>query len=167
MAGNSKFPFDNLPPEMQAMIISYTWTSFAVESAFKMRLRLGAASWTDVPYLIRYDLQLPPRCLRKPPEMNVRLTRYLNPAFKHSRLFEESDASIQEMLENNSKQTTFLSICAVRLEMRRHAEGPFEFLQFESRTHVFRTPYWSRIERSAIEDVRKQCRATIYMEFEE
>lgn len=156
----------NLCDDMQELIAEHTSARFAVDSDFTMRLRFPQLGWTDVPYVIRYELLLTPRDLSTGPELNVTLTRFLNPAFMDSRLFRESDGAMQELLVNNFKEITFPSVSAVRLEMRHDCE----FLQFVARIntaeHAFRTPFWSRIERNAIEAVRQKCQSVLYMEFE-
>lgn len=162
----SRFPLSNLCDDMQELIAEHTSARFAVDSDFTMRLRFPGVGWTDVPYVIRYELLLTPRNLNTGPEIKVTLTRFLNPAFQHSRLFAESDAALQELLVNNSKEISFSSVSAVRLEMRHNCE----FLQFVSSTHAsehaFRTPFWSRIERDTIEAVREKCQSVFCMEFE-
>ncbi len=166
----SQFPWSDLSHDMQELIRDQTGTIFAVESNFTMHLRFPEVGWTNVPYVIRYELLLTPRDLSTSPEIKVTLTRFLNPAFKHSRLFRESDASMQELLVNNFKEITFSSISAVRLEMRHDCAGQFEFIQFVSRKHgvehAFRTPFWSRIERNTIEEVREKFESMFYMEFD-
>jgi hypothetical protein len=42
-----------------------------------------------------------PRDFSTRPEFEVTVTRFLDPAFKHSSLFRESDVPMQEMLVNN------------------------------------------------------------------
>lgn len=156
----------NLCDDMQELIAEHTSARFAVDSDFTMRLRFPQLGWTDVPYVIRYELLLTPRDLSTGPELNVTLTRFLNPAFMHSPLFRESDAAMQELLVKNFKEITFPSVSAVRLETRHDRE----FLQFVSREktaeHAFRTPFWSTIERDTIEAVREKCQSVFCIEFE-
>ena len=162
----SRFAYKHLSEDLQELIREHTSARFAVESDFTMRLRFPGVGWTDVPYVIRYELLLTPRDLSTGPEINVTLSRFLNPAFKHSRLFRQSDASMQKVLAENSKEISFLSVSAVRLE-RRH---DCEFLQFVSRTsavqHAFRTPFWARTERSTIQAVCEKLQSMFHMKLE-
>jgi len=163
--------FFTLPEDMQDLIQDHTRTLFAVEAEATLLLRFREVGWTSVPYVIRYELVLTPRDLKMGPDVEVTLTRFLNPAFMLSRLFRESDVSMQALLVNHSKEVTFSSISGVRLEKRHDAAGQYEFIQFVSRTNgverAYKTPFWSRIERNAIEQVREKLRSMFYMEFQE
>lgn len=183
----SKFPWADLPDDIQTLIGKHTETIFAVESDFTMRIRFPAVGWTTVPYVIRYELLLARRCLRrisereKGPEIQVTISRFLKPAFKHSSLFADSDASMQELLVNNCKEIIFPSISAARLEMRDDCagnvrddcagqlvwQGPIEFMQFVSRKHAFKTPFWAKIDRNTINEVRHKLKSMFYMEFDQ
>ena len=150
----AQFPWGTLPFDMQELIRDHTATSFAVESDFTMRFRFPEVSWANVQYVIRYEFKLMPPDLSTRPEIEVRVTRVLDPAFKQSRVFIESDVSMQEMLVNNFKEIKFSAISGVKLEMRHESGAPLHFVKFVSREngveHVFRTPFWSIIERSTI-----------------
>ena len=127
-----------------------------------------------MPYVIRYEFALAPRDrdFLTRPEFEVTISRMLDPSFERSRLFTESDAATQQMLLANHKRVQFSGISAARLEMRRQSAGPCEdaaFVQFVaggsggSGGHAFRTPCWSFLERSAVEDVREQLRTRFCM----
>jgi hypothetical protein len=167
---DSQFPWDTLSFDMQELIRDYTAASFAVESDFKMRFRFPGLSWANVQYVIRYEFKLLPRNLSTSPEIEVRVARFLDPAFKQSRLFLESDVSMQEMLVNNYKEIKFSAISGVKLGMRHESGAPIPFVQFISREngmeHVFRTPFWSTIERNTIEEVREKLKSMFHMQFD-
>jgi hypothetical protein len=101
------------------------------------------------------------------PEIEFTLTRFLDPVFKQSRLFEESDVSMQEMLENYFNfEETFSKITAVGFEMRSESVGLFQFIQTTKAgtEHVLKTPFWSRVERNTIEEVRERLKTMFYVE---
>lgn len=166
----ARFPFSDLPPDLQRLICEHTRAMFAVESDFTIRLRFPEVGWTRVPYVIRYELLLTPRDLRSSPEIQVTLTRFLHPEFKHSRLFRESDAGMRDALGSCLRQATFSSVSAVRLETRHDCGTPHPFLQFVSRKngvqHAFHTPFWGRIERDKIDEVREKLESVFRMELE-
>jgi len=164
----SQFAWGDLPRDMQDSILGHTATSFAVESHYPIHLRFSEVGWSEVPYVARYEFKLLPRNLRMSPEIEFTLTRFLDPAFKQARLFIESDVSMQEMLENNFNfKETFSSISAVRLEMRSEGVWLFQFVQTseDGTERVFKTPFWSRVERNAIEEVRERLETMFRMEF--
>ena len=164
----SLFPLDKLPRDMQKLVLAHTATSFAVHSDCMMCFRFPEVSWYNVPYVICYEFNLRPRNFDTHAEMDVRVSRFLKPEFKLSRLFSEVDVSMQEMLVNNFKEITFLSVSAARLELRN---GSLQFIQFISRTHgeehVYVTPYWSHIERNVIQQVRERLKSMFHMEFDD
>ena len=167
-AVEAQFPWDTLPVDMQELIREHTATSFAVESPFTMRFRFPGVGWAGVPYLIRYEFKLMPRDLSAGPEIEVRVTRALDPAFRQSRLFAESDAPMQEMLVGHYRELRFLGISGAQVEMRHESGSPLPFVHFVSARNgaqrVLKTPCWSRLERSAIEEVREKLRAAFRME---
>jgi hypothetical protein len=170
-AVEAQFPWNILPFDMQELIRDHTATSFAVDSDFTMCFRFPGGSWANVRYLIRYEFKLMPRDLRTRPEIEVRVTRVLDPAFKQSRLFIESDVSMQEMLMDNHKEIKFSAISGVKVEMRHASGAPVPFVQFVSTAsqengaeRVFRTPFWSKMERDTIEEVRAKLRSRFHME---
>ena len=157
-----------MPRDLQDLIREHTATVFFVEAESTLRLRLQDAGWTAVPYVIRYEFALAQRdrYFNTHPEFEVTISRMLDPSFERSRLFTESDAATQQMLLANHKRVQFSGISAARLEMRRQSAGPCEvaaFVQFVSGAHAFRTPCWSFLERSAVEDVREQLRTRFCM----
>ena len=167
----ARFALSELPRDLQELICEHTEAIFAVESDFTIRLRFPEVGWTSVPHVIRYELLLAPRDLRSSPEIQVTLTRFLHPAFKHSRLFRDSDACMQDALVSCFRETTFSSVSAVRLEVRHDcAEQQHEFLRFVSRKngvqHAFHTPFWGRIERDKIDEVREKLESVFRMELE-
>jgi hypothetical protein len=165
----SQFAWGDLPRDMQDSILHHTGTSFAVESCYPICLRFPEVGWTKVPYVARYEFKLLPRDLSTSPEIEFTLTRFLDPAFRQSRLFGESDVSMQEMLENNFNfKETFSSISAVRLEMRGDSVGLFQLVQTseDGTEYVFKTPFWSRVERNTIEEVRERLETMFRMEFD-
>ena len=152
---------------MQESILDHTLTSFAVESCYPIQLRFSEVGWTEVPYVARYEFNLLQRNLIKSREIEFTLTRFLDPVFKQSRLFEESDVSMQEMLENYFNfEETFSMITAVKFEMRSESVGLFQFIQTtkEGTEHVLKTPFWSRVERNTIEEVRERLKTMFYVE---
>ena len=174
----SQFAWDELPRDMQDSILDHTLTSFAVESCYPVQLRFSEVGWRLVPYVARYEFTLMPRkkllstspetkfTISARPEIKFTLTRFLDPVFKQSRLFEESDVSMQEMLENYFNfEETFSMITAVRFEMRSESVGLFQFIQTtkEGTEHVLKTPFWSRVERNAIEQVRERLKTMFYV----
>jgi hypothetical protein len=165
----ARFPWGTLPFDMQELIRDHTATSFAVESDFTMRFRFPEVSWTNVQYVLRYEFQLMPRELSTRPEIEVRVTRVLDPAFKQSRLFIESDVSMQDMLVNNFKEIKFSAISQVKLEMRHESGEQLPFVQFVSRANgvdrVFRTPFWSAINQNKIEELQHKLKSFFHMEF--
>ena len=181
----SQFAWGDLLPDMlpdlQEKILDHTATSFAVESYYPIHLRFSEVGWTEVPYVARYEFTLMPRkkllstspeikfTISASPEIEFTLTRFLDPAFMQSRLFTESEVSMQEMLVNNfMSEETFSSISAVRLEMRSESVGLFQFVQTREHAteHVLRTPFWSRVERNTIEEVRERLRTMFRMDFD-
>jgi hypothetical protein len=175
----SKFDWVELPLDMQGSILDHTLTSFAVESCYPVQLRFSEVGWRLVPYVARYEFTLMPRkkllstspetkfTISASPEIKFTLTRFLDPVFKQSRLFEESDVSMQEMLENYFNfEETFPMITAVRFEMRSESVGLFQFIQTtkEGTEHVLKTPFWSRVERNTIEQVRERLKTMFYVE---
>ncbi len=163
----SQFAWSKLPLDMQESILDHTLTSFAVESCYPIQLRFSEVGWTEVPYVARYEFNLLPRNLIKSPEIEFTLTRFLDPVFKQSRLFQESDVAMQEMLENYFNfEETFSMITAVRFEKRSESVGLFQFIQTtkEGTEHVLKTPFWSRVERNTIEEVRERLRTMFYVE---
>lgn len=163
------FPLDSLPIDVQEFIRAHTATSFAVESDLTMRFRFPEVSWTNVQYVLRYEFQLMPRDLNSRPEIEVRVTRVLAPAFKQSRLFIESDVSMQEMLVNNFKEVVFCNVSEVKHDIRHGTGAPVPFVQFVSIEkgvqNVLRTPFWSAIEQAKIEEVRVKLKSMFHMEF--
>lgn len=89
----SQFAWGDLPRDMQDSILDHTATSFAVESYYPIHLRFSEVGWTEVPYVARYEFKLLARDvdLSTSPEIEFTLTRFLDPAFRQSRLFGESD----------------------------------------------------------------------------
>lgn len=165
---DSRFAWGDLPGDMQDSILGYTATSFAVESHYPIHLRFSEVGWSEVLYVARYEFKLLARNLKTGPEIEFTLTRFLDPAFKQARLFIESDGSMQEMLENNFNfKETFSSISAVRLEMRSEGVWLFQFVQTseDGTEHVFKTPFWSRVERNTIEEMRERLETMFRMEF--
>ena len=171
----SKFPLDRLPGDVQDLIREHTATVFSVEAESTLRLRLPEAGWTAVPYVIRYEFALVrrDRYFNKHAEFEVAISRMLHPSFERSMLFTERDAATQQMLLANHKRVQFSGISAARLEMRRQSAGPCEvaaFVQFVaggsggSGGHAFRTPCWSFLERSAVEDVRERLKTRFGMD---
>jgi hypothetical protein len=162
------FPFNELPLDVQRHVLAHTATSFTVQSDSTMCFRFPEVSWYNVPYVICYEFKLLPRNFDTQAEMEVRVSRFLKPEFKHSRLFSEVDVSMQEMLVNNFKEITFSSVSAARLELRNRS---LQFIQFISRTHgeehVYVTPYWSHIERNVIQQVRERLKSMFHMEFDD
>jgi hypothetical protein len=144
--------------------------------------RFSEVCWTEVPYVARYEFKLMPRKLlprdlSTSPEIEFTLTRFLDPAFTQSPLFTESEPRTQEMLLKNFMfEQTFSKLSAVRLEMRSESVGMFQFVQntHVQNTHIqntriqkegsskgapggeilFSTPFWSRVGRNTIEEVR-------------
>lgn len=178
----SQFDWGDLPRDMQDSILDYTATSFAVESYYPIHLRFSEVGWTEVPYVARYEFTLMTRkkllvtspeikfTISARPEIEFTLTRFLDPAFMQSRLFTESEVSMQEMLVKNfMSEETFSSISAVRLEMRSESVGLFQFVQTRecATEHVLRTPFWSRVERNTIEEVRERLETMFRMELKE
>jgi hypothetical protein len=165
----SRFAWDGLLRDIQENILDHTATSFAVESYYPIHLRFPEVGWTEVPYVARYEFKLMrrklmPRNLSTSPEIEFILTRFLDPAFMQSRLFIESEVGTQEMLVKNFMfGETFSSLSAVRLEMRSESVGMFQFVQkgAHGEEHLFRTPFWSRVERNTIEEVREKM-ATMF-----
>ena len=167
-----------MPRDLQDLIREHTATVFSVEAESTLRLRLPEAGWTAVPYVIRYDFALArrDRYFNKSAEFEVTISRMLDPSFERSMLFTESDAATQQMLLANHKRIQFSGISAARLEMRRQSAGPCEvaaFVQFVaggsggsggSGGHAFRTPCWSFLERSAVEDVRERLKTRFGMD---
>lgn len=175
----SHFDWDELPLDMQGSILDHTLTSFAVESCYPVQLRFSEVGWRSVPYVARYEFTLMPRkkflskspetefTISANPEIEFTLTRFLDPVFKQSRLFEESGVSMQEMLENYFNfEETFSKITAVGFEMRSESVGLFQFIQTtkEGTEHVLKTPFWSRVERNTIEEVRERLETMFYVE---
>ncbi|NBX18988.1 MAG: hypothetical protein EBR09_16685 [Proteobacteria bacterium] len=162
-AAAARFPWSDLPGDLQELIRGHTATVAAVEADVAMRLRFAGEGWTDVPYVIRYELRLAPRDLRAGPEMEVTLRRFLQPAFARSRRFRESDAAMQELLVSNAKEITFSGVCAARAEVRDNGAGQAEFIQFVARRdgaeRAWRTPFWGRVERGALDAVRARVAA--------
>jgi len=160
---------DTLPFDMQELIRDHTATSFAVESDFTMRFRFPGVSWTNVRYVIRYQFQLLPRDLSTRPEIEVRVTRVLDPAFKQSRLFTESDVTMQEMLVSNFKEIIFSKVAGVGHGIHHGTGAPVPCVHFVSMETgvqtVLRTPFWSAIEQSKIEEVRVKLKTLFHMEF--
>ncbi len=134
-----------------------------------MCFRFPEVRWANVWYVIRYEFKLMPRDLSTRPEIEVRVTRVLDPVFKKSCLFIESDVSMQEMLVNNRKEIKFFAISGLKVEMRHESGAPLPFVQFVSTEngveHVFRTPFWSKIESNTIEEVREKLKSMFHMEF--
>jgi hypothetical protein len=165
----ARFPLDTLPFDMQELIRDHTATSFAVESDFTMRFRFPEVSWTNVQYVIRYEFQLMPRDLSTRPEIEVRVTRVLDPAFKQSRLFIESDVSMQDILVNNFKEIIFSKVAGVKHDIHHGTGAPVPCVQFVSMEtgveNVLRTPFWSAIEQTKIEEVRVKLKSLFHMEF--
>ena len=168
----AQFAWGELTRDMRDSILGHTAASFAVESPYPIHLRFyddrfSEVCWTEVPYVARYEFKLMPRKLMPrdlstSPEIEFTLTRFLDPAFTQSRLFTESEDCTQEMLLKNFMfEQTFSKLSAVRLEMRSESVGMFQFVQ---NTHIqmeaqggeilFSTPFWSRVGRNTIEEVR-------------
>ena len=120
-------------------------------------------------YVARYEFKLMPRNLSTSPKIKFTLTRFLDPAFMQSRLFLESEVCTQEMLVNNFMfEETFSLLSAVRLEMRSESVGIFRFVQTGAlgEEHLFRTPFWSRVERNTIEEVREKLQTMFHVELD-
>lgn len=168
----AQFAWGELIGDMQDSILGHTAASFAVESPYPIHLRFyddrfSEVCWTEVPYVARYEFKLMPRKLlprdlSTSPEIEFTLTRFLDPAFTQSRLFTESDSSTQEMLLKNFMfERTFSMLSAVRLEMRGESVGMFQFVKKDHHQKgaqggeiLFGTPFWSRVGRNTIEEVR-------------
>jgi len=169
----SQFAWGDLLPDMlpdlQEKILEHTATSFAVESYYPIQLRFSEVGWTEVPYVARYEFKLMPRNLSTSPKIEFTLTRVLDPAFMQSRLFLESEVCTQEMLVKNFMfEETFSLLSAVRLEMRSESVGIFRFVQTgaHGEEHLFRTPFWSRVERNTIEEVREKLETMFHVELD-
>jgi hypothetical protein len=54
------------------------------------------------------------------------------------------------------------------LEMRSESVGLFQFVQTREHAteHVLRTPFWSRVERNTIEEVRERLQTKFRMDFD-
>lgn len=164
----ARFPWKTLPLDMQELIRDHTATRFAVESDFTMRFRFPEVSWTNVRYVICYEFQLMPRDLNSRPEIEVRVTRVLAPEFKQSRLFIESDVCMQDMLVNNFKEIIFSKVAGVKHDIHHGTGAPVPCVQFVSMEtgveNVLRTPFWSVIEQTKIEEVRVKLKSMFHME---
>jgi hypothetical protein len=120
-------------------------------------------------YVARYEFKLMPRNLSTSPKIEFTLTRFLDPAFMQSRLFIESEVCTQEMLVKKFMfEETFSLLSAVRLEMRSESVGIFRFVQTGAlgEEHLFRTPFWSRVERNTIEEVREKLQTMFHVELD-
>lgn len=76
---------------------------------------------------------------------------------------------MQEVLVHNFNfKETFSSIASVRLEMRSESVGLLQFVQRRAHAteHVFITPFWSRVERNAIEEVREKLQTMFCMKLD-
>jgi hypothetical protein len=168
----SQFAWGHLPRDMRDSILEHTATSFVVESCFPICLRFREVGWTEVPYVARYEFKLLARDvdLSTSPEIEFTLTRFLDPAFMQSRLFGESDVSMQEVLVHNFDfKETFSSIAAVRLEMRSENMGFLQLVQRRAHAteHVLNAPFWSRVQRNTIEELREKLKTLFCMELDE
>lgn len=163
----AQFAWGELIGDMQDSILGHTAASFAVESPYPIHLRFyddrfSEVCWTEVPYVARYEFKLMPRKLlprdlSTSPEIEFTLTRFLDPAFTQSPLFTESEDCTQEMLLKDFMfERTFSMLSAVRLEMRGESVGMFQFVQkgAQGGEILFGTPFWSRVGRNTIEEVR-------------
>jgi hypothetical protein len=167
----AQFAWGALICDMQDSILGHTAASFAVESHYPIHLRFSEVGWTEVPYVARYEFKLMPRKLMPrnlstSPEIEFILTRFLDPAFMQSRLFIESEVGTQEMLVNNfAFKETFSLLSAVRLEMRSEGAGILQFVQKRARgeERLFRMPFWSRVERNTIEEVREKLETMFHV----
>jgi len=164
----SLFPLDKLPRDMQKLVLAHTATSFAVQSDSKMSFRFPEVSWYNVPYVICYECHLKQRDFNAGPEMLMRVTRSLHPAFQHTNLFLDSDVSLQKTLIAQYKEITIPSISAVGIVRRKHCDAASDFIECVTRvngvTRVCKTPFWCAIETGVIQEFRQKLKTCFYME---
>ena len=133
-----------------------------------MRFRFRNVGWTDVPYVIRYECKLKPRDFFAVPEMLMRVTRSLHPAFTHASLFMDSDVSLQKTLIAQYKEITISSICAVSIVRRKHCDATPDFIECVTQangvTRACKTPFWCGIESGAIRELMQKLKTCFCME---
>jgi len=180
--GQSKCPY--LHRDALRLVRAATAAHFAVDAPCAMRFRFRDAGWTDVPYLIRYECTLKPRDFNAGPEMLMRVTRSMNPAFARESLFLDSDVSLQETLVAQYKEITIPSICAVSVARRTHcdthkygcpayrgmactrqpgASDCSHYLECVTRvngvTKVCKLPCWCAIETGVLDTLRQKLKS--------
>ena len=163
-AGQTKCPY--LHRDALRLVRAATAAQFAVEAPCTMRFRFRGAGWTDVPYRIRYECTLKPRDFDAGPEMMMRVSRSMNPAFAHESLFLDSDVSLQETLIAQYKEITIPSICAVSVARRTHCDAASDcshYLECVTRvngvTRACKLPCWCAIETGVLDTLRQKLKS--------
>lgn len=150
------------------LVRAATAAQFAVDAPCTMCFRFRGAGWTNVPYVIRYECKLKQRDFNAGPEMLMRVTRSLHPAFQHASLFMDSDVSLQKTLIAQYKEITIPSICAVSIVRREHCDATSDFIECMTRvngvTRACKTPFWCAIETGVIQEFRQKLKTCFYME---
>jgi len=167
-----QFRWHDLDRDVHELILDHTAASFAVERRgtefndfpeFGMRL---------VPTITRYEFKLMRRRLSRGPELEVSISRTLDPAFMQRREWIESDIDEQESLAKRWQTTaTFSSISKTIVLLFSEYQGAFKFVRTtpDGAEEVLDTPFWSKFELPAkrnkgiLEEVRNNFKTILHM----
>jgi hypothetical protein len=142
-----KFDFSILDEGVKDIVRNHTAVSFAVERInFDEKERFEIFGWRHVLFIVRYEFTRR-RSLSKAGELEIIISKRLDPAFKESREWKESNNEVHECLEKKYNETvTFSSISAAEIDSYDEETAIFKF---EQRTEhgakeVLQAPWWSK-----------------------
>ena len=142
-----KFDFSVLDEGVLHMMRNHTAVSFAVERIdFDEKERFDNFGWRHVPFIVRYEFTRR-RSLSRAGELEIIISKRLDPAFKKSREWSESDNEVHEYLEKKYNETVTFSFISAA-EIVSYDEKTVIF-KFEQRTErglkaVLQAPWWSK-----------------------
>ena len=157
-----KFDLDNLCKDVQELILDHTAASFAVEhrsSKIAFSAESSGLYVPIVPLITRYDFKLMRRSLSRGPELEVSITRTLDPVVMQRREWIESGIDEQEDFAKRWQNTaTWSSISKTIIVLLTHNKGYFKFVRTtpDGVEKVLEAPVWSIFELPGTLD-RRNC----------
>ena len=163
---------DELPDDLQRLVRKHTAASFVVEGHRQEYIGwLGDTNFRHVPVILRYEFKLQRR-LASGPQMQARITRRLDPAYKQTDTYRHAPQYFQDMLENEAckREQVLAPFSALRVKMRtryrtgidltlgllcfvRVHEGPY----FPVETHEF-AYWWTECPLTVVAELREKLR---------
>ena len=171
-----KFDLDKLDEGVQRLILNHTAASFSVEhrsSKIAFRAESPGLHVRIVHLITRYDFKLMRRNLSRDPELEVSITRTLDPAVMQRREWIESGIDEQEYFAKRWQNTaTWSSISKTIIVLLTHNKGYFKFVRTtpDGVEEVLETPMWSIFELPGkrhigiVEEVRNNFKTILHMD---